>query len=294
MALFIKHAIGTKYNVLYSFWGYPTGLATVIVGKLFNIPSLINILGAETANLPEIKYGYLRKPLDRKLVLWTCQNASKLIAVSAYQANILKMYGIERDVQIIPWGVDENFFYPVFNNLNYPLKILHVANLNEVKDQDTLIRAFQIIRNHIPSVLKIVGPDFLKGKIQELVLSLKLQNDLEFIGFVPHKDILKYFHWADAFMLTSLSEGQNNSITEAMMCGLLPIGTPVGIMYDIGEKIGIVANCRDYKTLGEKVIDLYNRPNEWEEKRRAAYQWASSHDLRWTVQQLKNVLDDVQ
>ena len=291
--IFIKNTTRSNYNVLYSFWGYPTGLVTVMLGKLFRKPSMINILGAETAAIPEINYGYLRRPISRKLVLFTCRHADRLIAVSEYQVNILKQHGLKRYTDVIPWGVDKNFFYPVFKTLDPPLKILHVANLNEVKDQYTLIHAFRIIRNRIPAVLKIVGPDYLDGKIQELVSSLNLTNDVEFVGFVPHKEILKYFHWADAFMLTSLSEGQNNSITEAMMCGVLPVGTSVGIMYDIGAEVGIVADCRDHETIAQKVLDLYNRPEEWEKKRMAAFQWAKSHDLTWTVQQLKSVLDNV-
>ena len=291
--LFTKNSIRSKYHLLYSFWGYPTGFVTVILGKVFKKPSLINILGGETAALPEINYGFLRNPITRSLILFTCRNADKLIAVSQYQDNILKKYGLTRRTDVIPWGNDKDLFYPVFHKLDLPLKILHVANLNEVKDQHTLIHAFRIIRNRMPAVLKIVGPDFLNGKIQELVSSLGLSNDVEFFGFVPHKEILKYFHWADAFMLTSLSEGQNNSITEAMMCGVLPVGTSVGIMYDIGSDVGIVANCRDYETIAEKVLDLYNRPEEWEKKRMAAYQWAKSHDLNWTVQQLKSVMDNV-
>ena len=251
---------------------------------------MINILGAETADIPEINYGYLRSQISRKLVLFTCTHADRLIAVSEYQVNILKQHGLKRNTDVIPWGVDKNFFYPVFNTLDPPLKILHVANLNEVKDQYTLIHAFRIIRNRVSAVLKIVGPDYLNGKIQDLVSSLNLTNDVEFVGFVPHKEILKYFHWADAFMLTSLSEGQNNSITEAMMCGVLPVGTSVGIMYDIGAEIGIVANCRDYESLGNKVLALYQQPVEWEKKRMAALEWATSHDLNWTVEQLKILL----
>lgn len=290
--LFVKNTFSIRYHALYSFWGYPTGLVTVLLGKLLNKPSLVNILGAETANLPEINYGYLRSSVIRRLIFFTCKNADKLIAVSGYQVSILRKYGIDREVEIIPWGVDGNFFFPMYKPLDSPLKIIHVANLNEVKDQHTLILAFQLIRRKIPAELKIVGPDFLKGQIQKLVSSMNLQSDVQFIGFVPHKEILKYFQWADAFMLTSLSEGQNNSITEAMMCGILPVGTRVGIMADVGDEVGITVECGDYETLSKSVIELYRLPYEWEKKTKAAYRWASLHDLKWTVQELNRVIEN--
>ena len=291
IATFTTQHLKRKHHILYSFWAFPVGFMVVLLGLIFNIPSGVSVLGAETANLPEINYGHLRKPWIRKLVLWTCQRADIFVAVSSYQVDILKRYGLNREVHIIPFGADKRLFYPLFNKLALPLKILHVANLTEVKDQETLIKTFQVILSQIPAKLRIVGPDFFEGKIQQIVKDLALNDDVEFVAPVLHQRLLTHFHWADCFMLTSLSEGQNNSITEAMMCGLLPVSTSVGSMdWSFGEEVGIVANCKDYNTLGNKVIGLYRRSDEWDRKRRTAFAWASTHDLIWTVEHLKKVL----
>jgi glycosyltransferase involved in cell wall biosynthesis len=189
-------------------------------------------------------------------------------------------------------GVKKKDFYPTTKRLELPLKIIHVANLNEVKDQETLIRAFEVIRRELPCILKIVGPDFLNGQLQKLTRELNLSSDIEFIGAVPHHSLLPYFQWADAFMLTSLSEGQNVAITEAMMCGLLPISTKVGIMHDIGDDVGIISNCKDYEGLANQTISLYRQSDEWERKRKSAFDWATHHDFDWTILQIKRILDN--
>lgn len=290
--VFLLHRIRNQYQVLYSFWGHPAGTVAVILRKVFNTPSLVTLLGSETANLPQFNYGFMRNETERKKILWTCRNVDNLIVVSNYQAEILRKNGLKREIDVIPLGVKSKNFFPLGKKLELPLKIIHVANLNEVKDQETLIRAFRIIRNKIPSILKIVGPDFLNGRLQKLADELELSSNIEFVGPVQHHSLLPYFQWAEAFMLTSLSEGQNVAITEAMMCGLLPISTKVGLMHDIGSEVGIVADCKDYEGLANQTILLYQQPERWETKRKAAYKWAIQHDFDWAMQEIKSILDN--
>ncbi len=293
VTIFILNHFRESYNILYSFWGYPVGFAVTLFGKIFRVPTYINILGAETANLPEIKYGHLRKPVSRKLVLWTCRNASILIAVSSYQESILKKFGVNRKIHIIPFGADTKRFYPVSKSASLPLKILHVANLTEVKNQETLLKAFELIRSRLPARLRIVGPDFLNGQIQQMTVDMSLDKDVEFIGPILQTEMLTHYHWADFFMLTSLSEGQNNALMEAMTCGVLPVSTLVGTMDDkLGHELGIVAPCRDYETLAEGVVSLFNMPEEFERKQKAAFVWANAHDFNWTISQLRALLFD--
>jgi glycosyltransferase involved in cell wall biosynthesis len=292
MFMFIWKVNRSKFTILYSFWGYPTGFVTVLLGMVFRKKSFVNLLGAETANIPEIGYGHLRKPVAKKLVLWTCRNATKLISVSNAQKRTLREYGVGREIDFIPFGADRKLFSPLFKPVTAPLKILHVGNLTPVKDQETLLRAFALIRAEVPAVLKIVGPDFLDGRIQDLSRQLA-PNSVEFAGLVPHNRMAEYYHWADVFILTSLSEGQNHSLMEAMMCGVLPVSTAVGIMdKEFGNRVGVVSDCRDYKEIARQLVRLYNSPERWNSKRTAACAWASEHDLDWTIVQLKRLFND--
>jgi glycosyltransferase involved in cell wall biosynthesis len=290
--IFFRHHLKKQFDVTYAFWGYPSGTLIVLLGKILRIPSVVNILGAETADLPAINYGYLRRG-SIKRIFWTCNNATKLIAVSGYQVKKLEERGFTKMISVIPWGVDPKQFFYRKKRLELPLKILHVANLNEVKDQETLLRTFKIINLHIKATLRIVGADYLNGKIQRLAREIGLQKDVEFVGAVPHTQIALHYQWADVFMLTSLSEGQNNSITEAMMCGVLPLSTRVGIMYDLGEKVGVVADIKMHEQLGNGLVTLYNDQQEWEKRKSAALKWASSHDLDWTIVELVKVIESV-
>jgi glycosyltransferase involved in cell wall biosynthesis len=288
---FFRQNLSKGQHVLCSFWGYPSGFVIVALGALLNKKTVVILLGAESANAPEINYGHLRKPLTRKMILWTCRSCTELVAVARYQLKNLERYGINRKATIIPWGSDTTIFFPVPKEKALPLRILHVGNLTEVKDQETLLRAFQIISSRMPATLRMVGPDFLNGKIQHLAKQLGLQPIVEFIGLVPHHEIVQHYQWAHVFMLTSLSEGQNSSLGEAMTSGLLPVSTAVGAMYEFRD-IGVVADPRDFTSLGNQLVDLYFDPPEWEKRRLKALRLATEHDLNWTVSELKKILND--
>jgi len=293
LLLFLSKKRSERYEILFSFWGYPTGTVVVVLGKILRLPSIINILGAESANVPSIRYGHLRKFIPRKIVLWTCRHATELIAVSGYQIETLKRYSLKRDiVHIIPWGVNAAVFNPSNQRTEVPLKIVHVANLTPVKDQETLIKTFMMVRRKLPAKLRIIGPDFMNGRIQELVDEYELTADVEYVGFVLNKDLVSHYHWADVFMLTSLSEGQNNAATEALACGLVLAGTNVGILFDIGFDVGVVAEPRDYHQLAEKLVALYADSEKWNRKKSAARRWSVKHDLTWTIDQLTRIIDE--
>lgn len=290
--MFLVHHVKVKYEVLQAFWGYPIGFAVVMLGKIIRRPSIVIILGAEAANIPEIRYGHLRGSMSRRLVIWTCNHATRFVAVSEYQVKILKRYGLTRESIVIPWGADKALFYEKLYEGKPPLKILHVSNLTEVKDQKTLLRAFQLIQKKIPVMLRMVGPDFLNGAIQAYARELLIDQYIEFTGAVPYLEIPLHFQWGDVIILTSLSEGQNSSLTEGMMCGLLPVSTAVGMMADKGSEMGIVVNVQDYKALANELIRLYNNPAEWQKRRNVAINWAKEYDFDWTIRQLTHLINN--
>ncbi|HYG01483.1 MAG TPA: glycosyltransferase [Chryseosolibacter sp.] len=280
-----------KYDAALAFWGYPTGLVLTMTTRIVRVPVAVILLGGETANVPEIGYGLFRKPFRRKLILWMCSRVDALMTVSERQKKTLVANGVDRRIDVVPWGCDLNIFRPKEQRRGHELRILHVANLTEVKDQETLLKAFELIAREIPATLRIVGGDYLGGKLQALVAKMECRDKIEFIGPIPHQAIVAYYHWADMFLLTSLSEGQNSSLHEAMCCGCIPVSTDVGAMdYDFGEQVGIVVNCRDHQTLSSRVINVYQDSFLWATKRERSVRYARAHDLEWTVDQIGNVL----
>jgi glycosyltransferase involved in cell wall biosynthesis len=283
-----------RCDVILSFWGYPMGTFAVALGKLAGVPSVVTILGAEAAAVPSIGYGALLEPATRRLVLETCARASALVVVSESQREILRQHGLRRqDVQVIPLGMDPDMFgFQPKAAFRPPLKILHVANLTAVKDQATLVRGFALLRRDMEAKLRIVGPDHMRGRIHRLVAELGVQDDVELTGPLPYHAIAEQHRWADMFVLTSLSEGQNTALMEAAMCGVLQVSTPVGHIKDLGEAVAVVVRLGDPADLAAKIRAIVNDPKEWQAKVARARVWAAEHDLPWTVARLTAVMNE--
>jgi len=291
LLLFLGDHLRRRHQVMMSLWGYPMGTFVVALARLVRRPSVVVILGAELADLPAIDYGALRRPWSRRLVLWTCRQADRLVVISQHQRELLRQNGVARDdVQVIPWGADPAQFPFVERAPGSPLKIVHVANLTEVKDQATLVHAFALVRERLPAKLRIVGPDFMNGRIHALVTDLGLTADVDFIGAVPFARVVEHYRWADLFLLTSLSEGQNGAVTEAVACGVLAVGTPVGLIHDLGDDAAVVVIPGDPDDIAAKIVAVVADRAAWAGKVARAREWSQAHTFDWTIAALAGVV----
>jgi glycosyltransferase involved in cell wall biosynthesis len=281
------------YGALLSFWAYPMGPFVVALAKSTSSASVLTVLGGEAASVPSIRYGVLRRPVSRRLLLSTCDRASALIVLSTEQRDALRLHGLRREVDVIPFGADPRMFTAQPKALVPPLKILHVANLTEVKDQGTLLRGFALLRRDIAARLRLVGPDYMNGRLQRLARELDVEHDVEFVGPVVHTALPAHYSWADMFVLTSLSEGASVALAEAAMSGVLLVSTRVGSVPDLGEAGAVIVRTGDPVDLAEKIRAIASDRDSWARKVARAREWAEHRDLPWTVDRLTSVLERV-
>lgn len=284
-SIFKRHHRRKNFVAVHGFWAMPGGMLAVYVGKRFGVKSIVSLLGGDAVGIPEIDYGRLHKPVMRWLIFWALKNASKINALTTYLAGNLKRYGFKRTVDIIPWGVDRELFDYHPKPTGNPVTFLHVANLHPVKDQQTLLRAFNLIRKEVASKLVIVGTGIDEQKVKQSIVELGLNDVVELREPIPYEQLSAVYHSADVLLHTSLSEGQSEVVTEAMSCGLPVCGTRVGLMSDLEERC-VVVDVGDYEMLARKTIALVKDQHKMNEIRIAANHWTSEHDIRWTAGKL--------
>jgi glycosyltransferase involved in cell wall biosynthesis len=106
---------------------------------------------------------------------------------------------------------------------------IHVARLNAVKDQSTLLRAFALATQELGNVRLLIGGDGPKRReLEELAADLKIRHQVVFAGM--REDIGDWLAASDCFVLSSISEATPVSLLEAMAAGLPCIVTHVGEM----------------------------------------------------------------
>jgi len=286
---FIKDHRNNKYDLLFAFWGYPAGFITTSLSKLVGIPCAVYLLGSDSFGITSINFGVLHKPVLKKIALWTYKHTSLLLGISEFQKKSLATHGTT-NVTIIPWGIDRASYKFMNKKRGSTLHIIHVGHLTPVKDQVTLIKAFALIAKQRSAELRIFGEDFLDGAIQELCKELGVEKQVQFLDVTPYQQMPEQYAWADLMLHTSLVEGQSMALTEAAASGVLLAGTNVGLLHDLGEDCGIIVEPGDFETLSSKVLNLLEDNKTWDQKIQNARQWAETHDLTWTINELRKRL----
>lgn len=115
-------------------------------------------------------------------------------------------------------GVDHPWFVE-----GAPPVIVSVGRLNRQKGFDTLIGAFATLRARMPARLLIIGEGPERASLQQLIGSLKLEDDVQLMGEDPNP--YRFMSRAALFVLSSRYEGFPGVLVEAMACGAPVVST---------------------------------------------------------------------
>ena len=142
--------------------------------------------------------------------------------------------------------------YLAIENMKF---IVSAGRLVEDKDFETLIKAFHLlILDGLEIKLILLGEGNHGPKLEQLIMELKLQNQIKLAGFQsnPYKWIVR----AQCFVLSSRNEGLPTVILEAMALDVPIISTdcPSGPREILGNnEFGMLTPVEDYQVLFEKI-----------------------------------------
>lgn len=276
------------YELFHGIWGGPPGMLAVLLGKWLDRPALVSLQGGETAEVKAIGYGQLLRRASRKWLFRTLYAADHVTALTQLQVKALRKHKFKNDVTVIPFGVNTSLFSPVEKKFHTPFQFLHIANLTGVKDQETLLRAFRLIRDAIPCSLDIVGADYLSGKIQRLCAELRLTDDVSFSGPVKNTELPQFFAKAHVLLHTSLYEAQAVVVAEALACKVLVSGTKTGLIADL-EKETVSVDPGDFEGLARQTLEILKDEQRYRSTVESGYQWARTHDIGYTVEAFSEI-----
>jgi len=157
------------------------------------------------------------------------------------------------------------------------LRLVTVARLSPEKGIDDLLRAIAMLPEQgIDATLEIAGEGPQRAELEALVRDLRITDRVRFAGFVAHgPELISLLDSADAFVLSSRSEGLPHSLVEAMARALPVVATAVGGMPALlGDGTGIVVPVGDPAALASALADLARDPARWAELSRRSLETA--------------------
>lgn len=254
-ALLAEHARG-PFDVLHAFWVAPQGVLATAAGALLGVPVVVHAIGADFARLPEIGYG-LSNSVRGSAWLQAVAYTADCITV---QSEAMRLHGHALGVRTmrIPDGIELERWPPRAPRaqLHDPVRLLQVADLNGVKDQTTLLRAFKQLRDIRPAQLDIVGEDTLDGQLHRLAEELGIARDVRFHGRLPHARLRAIYEHSDLLVVTSLWESGPIAALEAAIAGVPVVGTDVGHLTEWAGDAALVVPPGDAAGLAEAMLQL--------------------------------------
>jgi glycosyltransferase involved in cell wall biosynthesis len=273
------------FQVIQSFWAGRHGALAVGVGAFLRVPSVVHVAGGELAALRDIGYGGCctwRGRIRERAVLHA---ATVVTCASQPIADLIAARGVA--AQRLPLGVDLSRWpvRPLVRRpVDEPARLVHVASLNAVKDQPTLLRALQRLADagrefHVD----IVGEDTLGGRIQALAEDLSLSPRIHFHGFLTQGALRPIVEAAHVAVISSRHEAGPLVLLEAALAGVPTVGTAVGHLAEWSPHAALAVPCRDPAALAGAIATLLDDEELRLRLAAAAQRNAARHDVEYTA-----------
>lgn len=190
---------------------------------------------------------------------WIIGAADWIQTISNYLASYAKSRGFRGQVIVVPNGVERDLFWAAGeakkDQERCPI-IVTASRLVEKNGVDILIEAMAELKNRgLEARCLIAGDGELKNKLMLLARDLGVGDEVDFLGVVSQEKLAEIYQDANIFVRPARSEGLGSAFLEAMMAGLVTVGTPVGGIIDflVEGKTGYLTPLNDYLALANKL-----------------------------------------
>ncbi len=207
-------------------------------------PSVQIIGGFDTANMPDIGYGYQQGGLRRWASRWIMRRASRLITNSNYSRDeIAANTPIDPEqVTVVHHGVPDPFGPLPPGGSREPLAIT-VGHLVKTTLMQKGHQPFVEAAGRLPDVRFVFVGQAHDDAIEHL-RGLAAPN-VEFTGWLSDEDLEALYARASVYVQASRHEGFGLAVAEAMLAGCVPVVMNVTAMPEVVADAGILLESQD-------------------------------------------------
>lgn len=214
-----------QFDVLWAVMAHSAGVPAALFKKHHpEVPYLLTLQEGDPPEAIERTMWPLRRWFNRAFT-----SADVVQAISTFLGDWARRRGFAGPLEIVPNGVDVGKFMGE-KAAHERVVLITASRLVRKNAVDTIIRALPFLPNYVELAIAGVGDE--EPKLRRLVTDLKLENRVDFKGFVPHEKLPELLHTCDIFIRPSRSEGMGNSFIEAMAAGLPIVATQEGGIAD--------------------------------------------------------------
>ena len=214
----------------------------ITLAWLLRKPSVMIVGGFDTANMPDIGYGYQQGGLRRWASRWIMRRARRLITNSNYSLS-----EIERNTSIPPARVTvvHHGVPDPFGEL--PAQKERMSLTVGAIDHTTLVQKGQLpfvqAARELPDVSFVFAGKWLDDTVEELRRAAP--ENVELTGWLSDDDLQDRFRAASVYVQASRHEGFGLAVAEAMLAGCVPVVMDVTAMPEVVGDAGVLIESQD-------------------------------------------------
>lgn len=232
--------------------------------------------------------GSLRYRATRALETYALKRADAVVTICEGLRSELVARGIVANrIVVVPNGVDVEAFSATAHpdrelkkslGLDGCVVLGFVGSFYHYEGLGLLVSALPAIKQRWPRVkVLLVGGGSQESALKRQVAAMGLENDVVFVGRVPHEEVGRYYDLIDILVYARLSMRLTDLVTplkplEAMAQGRLVVASDVGGHRELmrhGET-AIMFRAGDAEDLARKVVELLEAPQRWDQLKAAA------------------------
>jgi len=163
-----------------------------------------------------------------------CDQMDLVISPSPGMEKVLRQYGVEGHIEVVPNGVDLTRFHNAkplsrseFGFTADDILLVYAGRIAPEKNLEFLFQAFAGISQVIPNVYLLIlggGQKDHMEMVTPLPSEMGIEDRVRFVGMIPYQKLPSYLAMCDAFVTASVTEVHPLSVIEAMGTGLPIIG----------------------------------------------------------------------
>lgn len=171
--------------------------------------------------------------LIRKLTKWRLKNVTAVIVPSHKTEKVLKNYGIQKQISVIPTGISlEQHLWRINSEERQEMRkkygisdddfvLLSLGRLGAEKGLEELLICFSWAYEDMKNLkLMMVGDGPERKDLEDFASHMGLRHEVIFTGMVEPSEVQKYYQLGDVYVSASTSETQGLTYAEAAANGL--------------------------------------------------------------------------
>ncbi len=273
-------------DIVYGWFADLPNLDTGVLCRLLRKRFVLAIAGYEVARLPDIGYGLQRRRLTRLVVRQCVRNATTILVLHrglSYQTRTLYPE-VGDKIEVVPPGFDASFWFPGDDG---PRTLVTTVISSDILPRFQVKggpMVFEVARRCPRLSFVAVG---VVPRLQNLVMGQAPPN-VRLVPRVTQEELRRIFQASTIYLQFSIQEVFPNAVCEAMLCGCVPIVSPLPVMREVVGDAGFVLPEANSEVYAGALKEALGRADTLRE--RARERIASAYPLEKRRSELQRIL----